>query len=73
VGVGCSAGAAFGLYGEQLADRALAQAINFPVTPSLAPGIALASVALVAGAALAILALPGYLASSVPAALALQD
>jgi putative ABC transport system permease protein len=71
--VGCLTGAAFGLYGQRLADRALAQAINFPVTPSLAASAALLSVALVAGAALAILALPGYLASSVPAALALQD
>lgn len=73
LGVGCLTGAAFGLYGQRLADRALAQAINFPVASSLALGAALASVALVAGTALAILALPGYLASSVPAALALQD
>jgi putative ABC transport system permease protein len=70
---GCLSGAVFGLYGERLADRALAQAINFPVQDSFAFGPALASVLLVVGAALAVLALPGYLASSVPAALALQD
>jgi putative ABC transport system permease protein len=73
VGVGCLTGAAFGLYGQRLADRALAQAINFPMSPSLALSAALFSVALVLCAALAILALPGYLASSVPASLALQD
>jgi putative ABC transport system permease protein len=71
--VGCLAGSAFGLYGQRLADRALAQAVNFPVVPSFASGAALLSAALVTGAGLAILALPGYLASSVPAALALQD
>lgn len=71
--VGCLAGSAFGLYGQRLADRALAQAVNFPVVPSFAASAALLSAALVTGAGLAILALPGYLASSVPAALALQD
>jgi putative ABC transport system permease protein len=70
---GCVSGAVFGLYGERLADRALARAINFPVDTSIAARPALASVVLVIGAALAVLALPGYLASSVPAGLALQD
>ncbi|HEX5309394.1 MAG TPA: FtsX-like permease family protein [Solirubrobacteraceae bacterium] len=73
LGVGCMAGAAFGLIGQRLADRALAQAVNFPVSLSLAAGPAIASIALVVAAALAILALPGYLASSVPASVALQD
>jgi hypothetical protein len=40
---------------------------------SLAVPSALGSAALVAAAALAIVAIPGYLAASVPAALALQD
>ena len=31
LGVGCSTGAVFGLYGQQLADRALAEAVNFPI------------------------------------------
>ncbi len=35
VGVGCLTGAVFGLYGQQLADRALAQAIDFPVVYSV--------------------------------------
>jgi putative ABC transport system permease protein len=73
LGVGCSTGALFGLYGQQLADRALAHVINFPVVYSVTLLTALSSVSLVAAAALAILAVPGYLAASVPAALALQD
>jgi len=73
LGVGCVTGALFGLYGQQLADRALAHVINFPVVHSVSAIPALASVSLVSAAALAILAVPGYLASSVPAALALQD
>jgi hypothetical protein len=70
---GCLSGAAFGVYGQQLADRALAETINFPVVYSLTPLIALWSVISVIAATLAILAIPGYLAASVPAVLALQD
>jgi putative ABC transport system permease protein len=71
--VGCLTGAIFGLYGQQLADRALANTVNFPVIYSVTVLSALWSLTLVTAAALAILALPGYLAASVPAALALQD
>ncbi len=71
--VGCSIGAVFGLYGEQLADHALAEVVNFPVVYSLTLLTALQSLAVVIAAALVILAIPGYLASRVPAALALQD
>ncbi len=70
---GCLTGAVYGLYGQQLADHALAQTINFPITYSIAPLTALWSLALVIAAALATLAIPGYLAASVPATLALQD
>jgi putative ABC transport system permease protein len=73
VGVGCLAGAIFGLYGQQLADRALVSVVNFPVVYSVPVLTALSSLALVVVTALAILAVPGYLAASVPAALALQD
>jgi putative ABC transport system permease protein len=73
LGVGCLTGAIFGLYGQQLADRALAQTINFPVVHSVTALTALASLALMSASALAILAVPGWLASSVPASLALQD
>ena len=73
LGAGCVTGALFGLYGQQLADRALAQTINFPVDHSLGPLPALASLGLVIAAALAVLALPGYLATGVPASVALQE
>jgi putative ABC transport system permease protein len=73
LGVGCLSGAIFGVYGQQLADRALAKVINFPIVYSAAPSSALVSLALVIAAALGILAIPGYLAASVPAALALQE
>jgi putative ABC transport system permease protein len=71
--VGCSIGALFGLYGEQLADHSLASVVNFPVVYSLTLLTALQSLAVVVAAALAILAVPGYFAARVPAALALQD
>jgi putative ABC transport system permease protein len=71
--VGCLTGAIFGLYGQQLADRALANTINFPVIYSITVFTALWSLAVVSMTALAILAIPGYLAASTPAALALQD
>jgi putative ABC transport system permease protein len=73
VGVGCTSGAIFGLYGQQLADRALTRVVNFPVAHSVSPLTLLWSLALVPGAALAVLAIPGYRAASVPAALALQE
>jgi putative ABC transport system permease protein len=73
LGAGCLCGAVFGIYGQQLADRALAHMINFPVVYSLTLLPAMKSLALVIATALAILALPGYLAASVPPALALQD
>jgi putative ABC transport system permease protein len=71
--VGCLTGAIFGLYGQQLADHALASTVNFPVVYSVAALSALESLALVAATALVILAIPGWFAASVPAALALQD
>jgi putative ABC transport system permease protein len=73
LGVGCLTGAVFGLYGQQLADRALAHVINFPVVYSVTVPTALTSLSLVTASALAILAIPGWFASSVPASLALQD
>jgi putative ABC transport system permease protein len=71
--VGALTGAIFGIYGQQLADRLLANVVNFPVVYSVTALPALRSLALVIATALAILAIPGYLAASVPAALALQD
>jgi putative ABC transport system permease protein len=73
LGVGCATGTIFGIYGQQLADRALVETINFPVIHTIAASGVLSSLVLVPATALAILAIPGYLAASVPASLALQD
>ena len=73
LGVGCLSGAVFGLYGQQLLDRALADVINFPVVYSFGALVAVWSLALVTAAAVAIVAIPGYLAAGVPPAVALQD
>ncbi len=73
LGVGCLSGAAFGLYGQQLLDRALADVINFPVVYSFGAVVAVSSLALVTAAAVAIVAIPGYIAAGVPPAVALQD
>jgi putative ABC transport system permease protein len=71
--VGCIAGAVFGLYGQQLLDRALANVINFPVVYSVAVLSALVSLLIVTLAAAVIVAIPGYLAAGVAPAVALQD
>jgi putative ABC transport system permease protein len=73
LGVGCLSGAVFGLYGQQLLDRALANVVNFPVVYSFGALVAVTSLALVTAAAVAIVAIPGYLAAGVPPAVALQD
>jgi putative ABC transport system permease protein len=73
LGVGCTSGAVFGLYGQQLLDRALANVIGFPVVYSFGVLVALTSLVLVTAAALVIVALPGYLATGVSPAVALQD
>ena len=65
VGVGCTSGAIFGLFGQQLLDRALANVIGFPVVYSFGALVAVASLALVTAASVLIVALPGYLATEV--------
>jgi putative ABC transport system permease protein len=62
LGTGCSIGALFGLYGQLLLSHALATVTGFPVIFSLGGMIAIFSFALVSAVAIAILALPGYLA-----------
>jgi putative ABC transport system permease protein len=71
--VGCLTGAVFGLYGQQLLDRALANVINFPVVYSVAFVSALFSLTIVMLAAAVIVAIPGYFAAGVAPAVALQD
>lgn len=73
LGIGCLAGAAFGLYGQVLLDRALEQVIGFPVRYSFAGPGALVSMAVVIFAAVAIVAAPGYLATGVEPAVALEE
>jgi len=73
LGAGCMTGTVFGLYAQRLADRALVRTINFPLAHSLNLPPALANLGLVMATALALLALPGYLATGVPASVALQE
>jgi putative ABC transport system permease protein len=72
-GAGSLTGATFGLYAQQLTDRALAKTINFPIHHTFTAIPAIASLTLAILPTLAILALPGYLATRVQPALALAD
>jgi putative ABC transport system permease protein len=65
LGAGCSIGALFGVYGELVLSHDLLAVTGFPVVYSLALLAAVGSFALVAGAAAAIVAVPGYRAASV--------
>lgn len=58
----CIVGAAFGLYGQLLLSRALETITGFPVVYSTAGAVALGILALVTTVAVAMLAVPGYLA-----------
>ncbi len=62
LGIGCSIGAVFGLYGQLVQSHALASVTGFPIVISIGPLIALWSFALVSVVAIGVLALPGYLA-----------
>jgi putative ABC transport system permease protein len=65
LGAGCSIGALFGVYGQLVLSHDLLAVTGFPVVYSLAVLAAVSSFALVAGAAAAIVAVPGYRAASV--------
>lgn len=62
---GCSIGAVFGLYGQLLGSHFLQRVTGFPIAFSVGVWVALGSVALVSGAAAAIVAIPGYFATGV--------
>ncbi|HEX4837691.1 MAG TPA: ABC transporter permease, partial [Solirubrobacteraceae bacterium] len=66
LGVGCFSGAVFGLFGQQLLDRALNIVINYPVVSSVGVIAALSSLALVTASAVLMVAIPGYFAARVP-------
>ncbi|HEY7960937.1 MAG TPA: FtsX-like permease family protein [Solirubrobacteraceae bacterium] len=62
LGTGCSVGALFGVYGQLLQSHALATVTGFPVDYSVGALIAITRFALVSAVAVAIIAVPGYLA-----------
>jgi putative ABC transport system permease protein len=70
LGVGCSTGALFGLYGQLVMTRALVALTGYPVILSFGLPAALGSCALVLAVAVAIVAIPGYVAARVQPAVA---
>jgi putative ABC transport system permease protein len=73
LGAGCSVGAVFGIYGQVLLSHALASVTGFPVIFSIGAGVAFGSFLLVTAVAVAIVAVPGYLAARVRPSIILQD
>jgi putative ABC transport system permease protein len=71
--VGCSLGALYGAFGQQLLDRALNTVTGFPIDYSVGVLIAVTGAAMVCAVALGIAMLPGYLAARVSADAAFQD
>jgi putative ABC transport system permease protein len=65
LGVGCSSGALFGIYGQLLLSHALLAVTGFPVVFSVGALAAIGSFVLVTATAAAIIAVPGYRAASV--------
>jgi putative ABC transport system permease protein len=73
LGAGCSIGALFGVYGQLLLSHALASVTGFPVIFSIGALVALGSFVLVTTVAVAIVAVPGYIAARVRPGISLQD
>jgi putative ABC transport system permease protein len=73
LGVGCALGAIFGLYGQLLLGRALAVVNGFPVIEASPLPVALGSFALITAVAVAIVAVPGYLAVRVRPSIAFPE
>jgi putative ABC transport system permease protein len=67
LGIGCLIGAVFGIFGQLLISHALGSVTGFPIVFEIEALAALWSFALVSVAALAMIALPGYLVVRVPA------
>lgn len=65
LGTGCLVGALFGVYGQLLLSHALAAVTGFPVVTSTGALVALLSFSAVTGAAVLVVALPGYAAARV--------
>ena len=73
LGTGCLAGALAGIYGHLLLDRWLRLTTGFPAPFSIAGWQVLETFALVATASIALVLVPSWLATRVPARVALQD
>jgi putative ABC transport system permease protein len=71
--IGCGIGAIFGLYGEQMLNRALNSVTGFPVDSSVGLVVALLSLAVVTSVACLVAMVPGYLAARVPLDAAFRD
>ena len=72
LGISCLMGAIVGIYGHLLADRYLLLATGFPISLSSQAPRAFGVFMLVLVAALAVLAIPGYLVSKTSPAMALD-
>jgi putative ABC transport system permease protein len=72
LGAGCVTGGVFGLYGEHVIDGYLREATGFPVAGLAVSGRPFLVVAIVLVGALALVAVPGWLASRAPPTLALE-
>ncbi|HEV2973480.1 MAG TPA: FtsX-like permease family protein [Solirubrobacteraceae bacterium] len=73
LGAGCLTGALAGVYGQVVIDAYLQRVTGFPLARSLTGVRPLEILALVVGLALAIVAVPGWFASRVSPALALEE
>jgi len=73
LGIGCAVGAILGVYGHALASRALIQITGFPAPFSIDITQIAVTLALLAGIAMAVIALPGLLAARVPARASLHE
>jgi len=73
LGAGCLTGAIIGIYGEHAIDEYLRQVTGFPVAALAPSGRPLEVLAVVLALTLAIVAIPGWAASNVPATLALES
>jgi putative ABC transport system permease protein len=73
VGVGCVIGGVVGVYGHALAGRWLTLATGFPAPFSIAPAQVALTLTLITVVALAVIAIPGFAASRVPARAGFQD
>ena len=73
VGVGCMVGGVVGVYGHALAGRWLTLTTGFPAPFSVAPAQVAFTLVLISAVALAVIAIPGFAASRVPARAGFQD